>query len=86
MKLLDKFFKKEFATCSICDKKLYKGDYYGYEHDHNSLSITGYFDYYFCASCIERNCTSEKINAGSLGKSFIISRKNRERSRITIKC
>ncbi len=85
MKSLKNLFRKELSTCNRCNKKIYKGDYYGYEHEASSLSITGYFDYYFCKSCIERNCTSEIIDEGSLGKIFIIDKRNGERSRITIR-
>jgi hypothetical protein len=85
MRIFGNLFRKELAKCWLCDKKIYHGDYYGFEHEPNSLSIKGYTDYYFCAACIERHCTSELIDDKSLGKTFIISRQSGERSRITIK-
>lgn len=85
MKLFDKLFKKEFAKCDLCGEKIYQGDYYGHDNEASSLSITGYFNYYFCKSCIESNCTSHLIANETLGEKFVISRKNGERSRITIK-
>jgi hypothetical protein len=85
MKLFDRFFRKELAECNLCDRKIYQGDYYGHEREASSLSITGYSNYYFCKTCIERHCTSSLLDKEKLGEKFIISRRNRERSRITIK-
>ncbi len=85
MNSLLKLFKKELAKCNICDRKIYSGDYYGFEHDQSSLSITGYFDYHFCKNCIEKNCVSSPLNEQSVGKTYIIWRRNGERSRITIR-
>ncbi len=83
-KLINKIFKKALGTCDLCGTKIYPGDYHGYERDASSLSITGYFDYYFCRSCIENNCTFRSIGKETLGTTFIISRRNGERSRITV--
>lgn len=87
-KLLTRFLgkDKDFPRCNLCDATIYPGDLHGYERDASSVSITGYFDYYFCKSCIERQCTSKPIGEETLGKTFIIQRRNGERSRITIRC
>ena len=85
MQSLFNLFKKELAKCDLCGGKIYSGDYYGYEHAASSLSISGYFDYYFCSTCIDKNCASGKLDETSLGKTFMISRCNGERSRITIR-
>ena len=85
MKSLLHLFKKELASCNICDSKIYSGDYHGYEHEASSLSISGYCDYYFCSKCIHKNCASGKLDEKSLGKTFVISRRSGERSRITIR-
>ncbi len=76
-------FKKEIAKCNLCDRKIYKGDYYGFEHDKSSLSISGYFDYYFCKKCVQDNCIFGPGEI-SAGQSYIITRRSGDRSRITI--
>jgi len=78
-------FKKELAKCRICDGKIYSGDYYGHAHEASSLSISGYFDYYFCGNCIDKNCASGKLEEQSIGKTFIITSNTGERNRITIR-
>lgn len=85
MKSRFNLFKKEIARCNLCNGKIYSGDYYGHECDSSPLSITGSFDYYFCSKCVEKNCTFEKLGEKSLGKTYVISRLNGDRSRITIK-
>jgi hypothetical protein len=85
MNSLLNLFKKELARCNLCNSKIYNGDYYGNEHEASSLSISGYCDYYFCSTCIDKNCASGKLGEESLGKTFIISRRSGERSRITIR-
>jgi hypothetical protein len=76
--------KKPLGTCHLCDAPIYQGDYYGFERESSSLSMVGYFDWYFCADCVQQHCTRQPLSEESLGDQHIIWRQSGERSRITI--
>lgn len=84
MKFLLNLFREKIGTCNLCGKTIYRGEYYGYEKDQSELALGGYFEYYFCKKCVERNCFSGSIE-NKIGNTFIINRRNGERSRITIR-
>lgn len=83
LSFIKNLFKREMANCYICNKKIYEGDFFGHERDSSELAIGGYFNYFFCTSCIERRCMCGNIDQTKLGEVYIIS-DGRERHRITI--
>lgn len=81
--VLKKITGTKIGECSNCGKAMYQGELHGYETEANPLSITGFYTHYFCRNCIEKQ-TGSFITESTIGEKYIISRRNGERSRITI--